>query len=77
MITKYIQAAMQRAKYETLEDGMFYGEIPGLQGVWGDGDSLDECREVLQEVLEEWIVLGLQLGHPLPVANGGGFVGDR
>ena len=71
MLTKYIQAAMRRAKYEFLdEDGLFYGEIPGFQGVWGDGKTLEECREVLQEVLEEWLVLGLQLGHPLPVVDG-------
>jgi predicted RNase H-like HicB family nuclease len=70
MLTKYIQAAMQRAKYEILEDGIFYGEIPGFQGVYADTDTLEECREQLQEVLEEWIVLGLQLGHPLPVVDG-------
>jgi predicted RNase H-like HicB family nuclease len=70
MLTDYIQAAMRQATYEILEDGTFYAEIPGFQGVYANTDSLDACREELQEVLEGWIVLGLRLGHPLPVVNG-------
>ena len=62
---------MRRAKYEILpDDGTYYGEIPGFHGVWANADTLEECREELQEVLEEWIVLGLRLGHPLPVVDG-------
>lgn len=46
MLSKYIQAAMRRAKYQILEeDGIFYGEIPGFQGVCADTDMLEECRE--------------------------------
>lgn len=70
MLTSYIRAAMRQAKYEILEDGIFYGEIPGFPGVYSDTDTLEECREELQEVLEEWIVLGLQLGHVLPIVDG-------
>jgi predicted RNase H-like HicB family nuclease len=70
MLTSYIQAAMQRAKYEILADGSFYGEIPNLPGVWANASTLEGCRKELQEVLEGWIVLGLQMGHPLPVVDG-------
>ncbi len=67
MLTEYIQAAMKRAKYEILkDDGTYYGEIPGFQGVWSNADTLEGCRQELQEVLEEWIVLGLALGQKLP-----------
>lgn len=61
---------MHRAQYEKLEDGTYYGEIPGLQGVWGNAPSLEACRDELQEVLEDWILVGLRLGHPLPVVDG-------
>ncbi len=67
MITDYISAAMRSAEYEIMEDGEYYGEIPDFQGVWASARSLDECREILQETLEEWIVLGLKLGHSLPI----------
>jgi uncharacterized protein UPF0150 len=33
MLTSYIHEAMRLAKYEILEDGTYYGEIPGFQGV--------------------------------------------
>lgn len=32
LIASYIQNAMRMAKYEILEDGQFYGEIPGFIG---------------------------------------------
>lgn len=71
MLTEYIRAAMRRAQYKTLADsGTFFGHIPDLQGVWAEADTLEACREELQEVLEGWIVLGLQMGHPLPVVDG-------
>ncbi|MGA7730564.1 MAG: type II toxin-antitoxin system HicB family antitoxin [Chloroflexia bacterium] len=70
MLTEYINAAMHKAHYEMLEDNSFYGEIPGLQGVYANAPILEECREQLQEVLEGWIVLGLQLGHRLPPVGG-------
>ncbi len=70
MLTNYIRSAMRRATYEILADGSFYGEIPGLQGVWATAPTLEGCRDELREVLEGWIVLGLQMGHPLPIVDG-------
>ena len=70
MLTDYIRAAMRQARYEILEDGTFYSEIPGFQGVYANSTTLEECREQLQEVLEGWIVLGLRLGHALPIVAG-------
>ncbi len=69
MLTEYIQAAMRRARYEILEDDTFYGEIPGFQGVYANAETLEDCREQLREVLEGWIVLGLRLGHSLPIVD--------
>ena len=70
MLTKYIQLAMHLATYELLDDETFYGEIPGFQGVYATDQSLETCREQLQEVLEGWIILGLRLQHQLPVLEG-------
>lgn len=71
MLSEYIQAAMHQAKYSILEDnGTFIGKIPKCQGVWAQADTLEACRSELQEVLEEWIILGLKMGHPLPVIDG-------
>lgn len=71
MLTLYINAAMHRAHYEILKGGEGYiGKIPDLQGVWANADTLEACREELREVLEEWIILGLKMGHHIPVIDG-------
>jgi predicted RNase H-like HicB family nuclease len=70
MLTRYIHEAMKLAKYRILDDGSYYGDIPGFRGVLANADVLEECRDELQETLEEWILLGIRLGHNLPEANG-------
>ncbi len=71
MLTAYISAAMHRARYEVLPEGEgFLGSIEGLQGVWAQADNLEACREELREVLEEWLVLGLKMGHQIPPIDG-------
>jgi len=71
MLTEYLQAAMRRAKYEILaDDGSFYGEIPGFQGVYANDTTLESCREALQEVLEEWIFFRVSRSLDLPVVDG-------
>jgi predicted RNase H-like HicB family nuclease len=71
MLTDYIHAAMRKAHYEILPDGEgYFGRINGLQGVWANADTLEACREELQEVLEEWIIIGLKMGNPIPVMDG-------
>jgi predicted RNase H-like HicB family nuclease len=71
MLTAYIRAAMRQARYDILEgDGSFYGHIPATPGVWAKAKTLEACREELQEVLEDWLTLGLRLGHPVPEFGG-------
>ncbi len=71
MLIKYIQSALRQAKYEIIEDdGTFYGEIPGFQGVWANAETLEDCRDELAEVLEEWIFIHIADNKPLPITNG-------
>ncbi|MBD2726970.1 type II toxin-antitoxin system HicB family antitoxin [Nostoc sp. FACHB-892] len=70
MLTNYIRTALHKATYELLEDGTFYSEIPECQGVWANAATLEGCREDLQDALEGWIILGLRLGHTLPILHG-------
>ena len=70
MLTDYIQAALRQAKYELMENGKFFARVPSCRGVWAEGGTLEDCREELQSTLEDWILLGLQLGHKLPVIGG-------
>jgi len=70
MLTAYITAALAHAQLRRLEDGSVFAEIPELPGVWAAAASEDECRAELQSVLEDWIALGLALGHPFPPIDG-------
>ena len=70
MLTEYIAEAMRRAAYKILEDGTYYGEVPELPGTWANGSTLELCREQLQEVVEEWIAVGLAHGSTFPQLNG-------
>ncbi len=71
MLKRYIQAALQHAKYEILtDDGSFYGEIPVCNGVYANAPTLEECREQLEEVLEEWILFRIYKNLALPEING-------
>ena len=36
-----------------------------LTSVWGNAETLEACRENLQDDLERWIILELRLGHTL------------
>lgn len=70
-MTDYIRAAMHHARYQIINDPKpFYGSIPECPGVWATGETLEVCRDELQSVLEDWIVLGLRLGRSIPVIDG-------
>lgn len=67
MITEYIEAALAQAKYEIIEDDEpYYGEVPGLAGVWATGKTLEECHKNLAEVIDGWIVIRLKKGLSIP-----------
>ncbi len=71
MLTEYLAAAMRQARYEILpDDGTFYGEVPGFDGVYANATTLEACRDELREVLEEWLVLRLSRGLAIPAAGG-------
>ena len=71
MLTEYLHAAMRHAKYELLpEDSTFYGEIPNFQGVYANASTLEQCREELNQVLEEWVFFRISKNLPLPVVDG-------
>lgn len=71
MLASYLDAAMERAHYEIIEDeGSFWGEIPGVQGVWARHATLEGCRRELREALSDWIALRLRLGLDIPMVAG-------
>lgn len=73
MLFDYIQASLENAEYKQLENNTWFAEIPGFEGVWANGKTVEECRKELIEVLEDWLLLKLRDGDPIPVVKGLGF----
>ena len=67
ILTEYVDQAMAQAEYDKLADGSFSGRIPPCKGVITFGSTLRQCQDELRSILEDWILLGLKLGHSLPV----------
>lgn len=70
VLTEYVNQAMAHAVYDKLEDGTFAGRIPLCMGVVAFGVALRVCEDEVRSILEEWVLLGLKLGHPLPIIAG-------
>ena len=61
-----IEAATEPARSDKLQDGSFAGAIPKLAGVIAFGKTLKQGEHELRSTLEDWILVGLRLGHTLP-----------
>ena len=70
VLSDYVGEALGQAAFEKLEDGSYAGRISPCPGVVAFGTSLLECENELRSTLEDWILIGLQLKHPLPVIAG-------
>jgi len=69
ILTDYIDRAMSKAVYEKLEDETYAGRIPLCVGVLAFGGTLRQCEENLRSTLEDWLLVGLKLGHALPIID--------
>ncbi|MCX7109168.1 MAG: type II toxin-antitoxin system HicB family antitoxin [Proteobacteria bacterium] len=71
MIHEYIQAALELAHYEMIEDEEpYYGEIAALQGIWATGRTLEECRRNLTETIEGWVLVRIRNNLDIPEIKG-------
>ena len=69
ILSDYLENALAQAEYDKLEDNTFFGHIPECKGVVAFGATLRECEIELRSTLEDWVLIGLKLGHPLPILN--------
>jgi predicted RNase H-like HicB family nuclease len=67
ILTGYVEQAMAHAVYNKLKDDTFAGRIPPCKGVVAFGITVRECEDELLSTLEDWILVGLELKHPLPI----------
>jgi predicted RNase H-like HicB family nuclease len=70
VLTDDVDQALAQAVYDKLDDGTFAGRVPAGPGAVAFGTTLRACEDELRSVLEDWILVGLKLRHPLPVIGG-------
>ena len=66
MISQYVAKALERAHYRLLDDGSFAATVRGLRGVIATGVTLEACRRELAQVVEEWVLIRIARGLPVP-----------
>jgi len=69
-ISRYVQAALERAEYERDENGIIVARVPGASGFFSQGETFEEARDNLRDAVEGNLTLALQLGLPIPVLEG-------
>jgi len=58
---------MRKAEYEKLDDGTFFARIPGFEGFWANGATVEDARNELYEALDGWLYVNLFVSKtPLP-----------
>ena len=71
MFAEYIEAALERAVYKTIEDeDPIFVSVPELQGAWATGKTAEEARKELISVIEGSIALRLRMGRLIPLIGG-------
>ena len=66
MLSEYLNKKLGSARYKILKDGSYFGEIPGLRGVWANAKNLENCRQELKEVLEDWFLMKIRAKERIP-----------
>ena len=70
-LSEYVAEALSLARYEFCgEIGQWCAYIDKLPGVWAQGDTVEEVRAELAEVIEGWLILALQRDERIPAING-------
>jgi predicted RNase H-like HicB family nuclease len=71
MLTEFLSAALENAHYELIKDPEpVYGSVPGLQGVWASGPTLEACRKNLSAAVEDWLLFSIHRGDEIPEIGG-------
>jgi len=69
-LARYVEEALKRAEYSRDENGVVIAKVPKASGFIAQGDSFEEARENLRDVIEGNVLLALQLGFEIPRVEG-------
>lgn len=67
-----MEAFLQKAEYQKDENNVVIAKVPGASGFFAQGNTFEEARANLQDVIEGNVMLALQLGFEIPRIEGVG-----
>ena len=70
LLSRYVEAALRQAEYERDENDVVIARVPGASGFFAQGETFEEARENLRDVIEGNVLLALQLKLPIPAVKG-------
>jgi len=62
LLRRYVGFAVKQATITQHPDGYWFANIPSFQGVWAKEASAQDTRDVLDDVLFDWLLFKLQDG---------------
>ena len=66
MLSEFLEKKLKKAQYKLLKNRTYFGEVPGVRGVWANAKTLEACRKELREVLEDWLLLKVRARERIP-----------
>ena len=69
-LRQYLNRALELADYERDENGVVVARVPGADGFYAQGESVEEARTELADVIEGNVLLALQLRLNIPKLSG-------
>lgn len=69
-LLQYTETALKQAEYHRDENDVVIAVVPGASGFFAQGDTFEEARENLRDVVEGNVILALQIGLPIPSLPG-------
>jgi predicted RNase H-like HicB family nuclease len=74
----YMRAALAKAEFEQTESGMWFAHIPGFEGLWATGATINQARNLLIITLNGWLEVHTRIGqHKAPVVDGLTYENDE
>lgn len=65
----YVETALAQADYTRDEDGVVIAQVVDAAGFFAQGDTFEEARTNLRDVIEGNVMFALQLGWAIPARN--------
>ena len=69
-LSQYTETALEGVEYQRDEDGVVIAAVPCASGFFAQGDTFEEARENLRDVIEGNVILALQLALSIPSIPG-------